>query len=315
MENQKQLLQENQKQLLQEKQKHLLHEVTMLEKTHAKRYQQLLAPDLLFNTGCGDAFEEDRLKQFYTKSLEELNELQASMCIEEHYEGEPSSTSRLFSEIFEARQSLLEGELQMNDDLYFEAQESQACALVVAEEEIQLNTQQMEKTLEFLRTQNEELKLNVERETCLIAQYKEINAVLEKKKQLCKSKGEDANQRAQDEMNKKISKAKGYYDKLQKLLTQFVSDYYPQPPRSIASHRANQKRSTLQSSESGPQLLSLLEILQLLMNKILKCPHDPYILVDETFYPHYLETLLRYGIAVAHPDDPHKIRLESYHEK
>uniref|UniRef100_A0A8C4NAJ0 Uncharacterized protein n=1 Tax=Eptatretus burgeri TaxID=7764 RepID=A0A8C4NAJ0_EPTBU len=205
-----------------EKQKQLLHEVTMLEKKLAKQYQQVLAPDLLVDIDCRDSFEEDRLLQFNAKSLEELTELQASMCRDEEHEGQPLSSSR----------------------------------------PIQMTTQQMEETLAFFRTQNEELKLKVDRETWLIDQYKEMQTVLEKKIQLCKPNGKDANQRAKDEMKQKIFKAKGYCDKLQKLLMQFLSDYYPQPTCSVASYSANQKNTVQSSSESGSQFLSLLEILK-----------------------------------------------------
>lgn len=60
----------------------------------------------------------------------------------------------------------------------------------------------------------------------------------------------------------------------------------------------------------APNLLII--CLQLLMNKSLKAPHDPYIDIDSTFWPPYIEMLLRYGIAVRHQENNFKIRLEPF---
>lgn len=51
---------------------------------------------------------------------------------------------------------------------------------------------------------------------------------------------------------------------------------------------------------------------QVLMNKVLNTPHDPYVTVDSTFWPPYVEMLLRYGIAVRHQESNFKIRLETF---
>lgn len=48
------------------------------------------------------------------------------------------------------------------------------------------------------------------------------------------------------------------------------------------------------------------------MNKTLNTPHDPYVAIDDTFWPPYVEMLLRYGIAVRHHENNFKIRLETF---
>lgn len=48
------------------------------------------------------------------------------------------------------------------------------------------------------------------------------------------------------------------------------------------------------------------------MNQALNTPHDPYITIDDTFWPPYVEMLLRYGIAVRHQENNFKIRLETF---
>ena len=52
--------------------------------------------------------------------------------------------------------------------------------------------------------------------------------------------------------------------------------------------------------------------LQLLMNQSLKEPHDPYVTIDNRFWPPYVEMLLRYDIAVRHQENNFKIRLETF---
>lgn len=48
------------------------------------------------------------------------------------------------------------------------------------------------------------------------------------------------------------------------------------------------------------------------MNKALNTPHDPYVAIDDTFWPPYVEMLLRYGIAVRHHENNFKLRLETF---
>ncbi|TNN71234.1 Centromere protein K [Liparis tanakae] len=66
------------------------------------------------------------------------------------------------------------------------------------------------------------------------------------------------------------------------------------------------------AQELDEDLISLNEILELLMNKVLTTPHDPYVTLDGTFWPPYVEMLLRYGIAVRHQENNFKIRLEPF---
>lgn len=56
----------------------------------------------------------------------------------------------------------------------------------------------------------------------------------------------------------------------------------------------------------------LIFLMQQLTNKTLETPHEPYVTVDDTFWPPYIEMLLRNGIAIRHPDDCNKIRLENF---
>ncbi|KAG7281974.1 hypothetical protein CRUP_003032 [Coryphaenoides rupestris] len=79
----------------------------------------------------------------------------------------------------------------------------------------------------------------------------------------------------------KIQKMKDYQDKLMETLGDVLEKHFPPPGQANASKR-------------------------------MKTPHDPYVTLDERFWPPYVEMLLRYSIAARHPENNKKIRLETF---
>ncbi|XP_076001723.1 centromere protein K [Genypterus blacodes] len=106
----------------------------------------------------------------------------------------------------------------------------------------------------------------------------------------------------------KIQKMKLYQESLMEALGDVLEKHIPHPQDDIGTNK--KKKTVAQQSDEG--LISLHEILELLMNKVLNAPHDPYVTIDSTFWPPYMELLLRYGIAVRHPENNFKIRLETF---
>lgn len=96
-----------------------------------------------------------------------------------------------------------------------------------------------------------------------------------------------------------------YHKQLMESLGEILEKYVP-PPQIV-----NQKKNSAQ--DVNVELISLNEILERLMNKVLTTPHDPYVDIDETFWPPYIEMLLRYGIALRHQENNFKIRLEPFY--
>ncbi|KAA8595187.1 hypothetical protein FQN60_012322 [Etheostoma spectabile] len=78
----------------------------------------------------------------------------------------------------------------------------------------------------------------------------------------------------------KIQKMKVYQESLMECLGDILEKHIPCPHQNEPS--TNKKK-------------------KLLMNKVLKTPHDPYVTIDNTFWPPYVEMLLRYGIANGRP--------------
>ncbi|XP_029365649.1 centromere protein K [Echeneis naucrates] len=106
----------------------------------------------------------------------------------------------------------------------------------------------------------------------------------------------------------KIQKMKVYLEKLMESLGDVLQTHVPLPQIETSTNK-KKKKIELGLHED---LISLNEILEVLMNKILNSPHDPYVTIDHTFWPPYIEMLLRYGIAVRHQENNFKIRLETF---
>uniref|UniRef100_A0A087XFL0 Centromere protein K n=3 Tax=Poecilia TaxID=8080 RepID=A0A087XFL0_POEFO len=110
------------------------------------------------------------------------------------------------------------------------------------------------------------------------------------------------------ETKAKIQKMKAYQEQLMESLGDILEKHVPLPQdESTASKK--KKNIPLKISED---LVSLSKILEVLMDKVMNTPHDPYVTIDHTFWPPYVEMLLRYGIAVRHQENNFKIRLETF---
>ncbi|XP_076585196.1 centromere protein K [Chaetodon auriga] len=108
----------------------------------------------------------------------------------------------------------------------------------------------------------------------------------------------------------KIHKMKVYGERLMEALGDILENHIPLPQDKSNTNNKKKKNVTQELDED---LISLNEILELLMNKVLNTPHDPYVTIDSTFWPPYIEMLLRYGIAVRHQENNFKIRLETFY--
>lgn len=182
--------------------------------------------------------------------------------------------------------------------------------LVVGAEELQKLNSQLELVLSCSQAKRDTL-----RET-----LKSEQKWLEEKKEVLKAGTEHVvKQRLENERlsehsvlqdtKKKIQKMKDYQNRLMETLADVLAEHFPLPTQET---NADKKKKNI-PQELNENLISLNEVLELLMNKTLETPHDPYVSIDETFWPPYTEMLLRHGIAQRHPEDCFKIRLETFY--
>ncbi|XP_066425196.1 centromere protein K isoform X3 [Molothrus aeneus] len=111
-----------------------------------------------------------------------------------------------------------------------------------------------------------------------------------------------------NELKNKVLKLKTYKEELLSALGEFLDEHFPPPEE---GENIKEKNSL---AEPVVELITLQEILEMLMNTLLTTPHEPYITINESFWPPYIELLLRYGMALRHPEDPNRMRLQAYHK-
>ncbi|KAM6328362.1 centromere protein K isoform 2-T2 [Alca torda] len=109
------------------------------------------------------------------------------------------------------------------------------------------------------------------------------------------------------ELQNQMLKLRMYREELLNALGKFLEEHFPLPEK---GRRAEKKNS---SEEPAVELITLNEILEILINKLMSTPHEPYVTINDSFWPPYIELLLRYGIALRHPEDPNRMRLEAFH--
>ncbi|XP_064261466.1 centromere protein K isoform X3 [Passer domesticus] len=130
-----------------------------------------------------------------------------------------------------------------------------------------------------------------------------LSTVRTKNKQL-----EEDLKRELNELKNKILKLKTFKKELLNALGEFLDEHFPLPER---SENIKKKRS---SAKPVVELITLQEILEMLINTLMATPHEPYITINESFWPPYIELLLRHGTALRHPEDPNRMRLQAFHK-
>uniref|UniRef100_A0A8C5YQI8 Centromere protein K n=1 Tax=Marmota marmota marmota TaxID=9994 RepID=A0A8C5YQI8_MARMA len=166
----------------------------------------------------------------------------------------------------------------------------------------------LEMVLSTIQSKNEKLKEDLEREQQWLDEQQQImeslNALYSELKNQFVTFSET---RIFSELKTKMLNIKAFKEKLLSTLGEFLEDHFPLPDGNIKKKKKN-------TQESTKQLITLHEILEILINRLFDVPHDPYVKISDSFWPPYIELLLRNGIALRHPEDPTRLRLEAFHQ-
>ncbi|NP_001296234.1 centromere protein K [Equus caballus] len=180
--------------------------------------------------------------------------------------------------------------------------------LTLGKEEFQKLRHDLELVLSTIQSKNEKLKEDLEREQQWLKEQQQLleslNVLHKELKQQVVTVSES---RIFNELKTKMHDIKEYKEKLLITLGEFLEDHFPLPDRNVKKKKKNVQESTA-------QLITLHEMLEILLNRLFDVPHDPYVKISDSFWPPYMELLLRNGIALRHPEDPTRIRLEAYHQ-
>ncbi|KAM8985216.1 centromere protein K isoform 1-T1 [Ara ararauna] len=185
--------------------------------------------------------------------------------------------------------------------------------LSLGKKELQKVKDDLESVLSAVQLKNKNLEEDLKREQQWYEEQKQLIDTLSRTQEETKNQVEQVsnksslNTRAFHEQKKKILQLKIYKKKLLTVLEEFLEEHFPPPEKSGSAEKKNSQE------EPVVQLKPLQDILEILIDKSVGTPHEPYVPIDDSFWPPYLELLLRHGIAQRHPENPDRMRLEAFH--
>ncbi|XP_077203361.1 centromere protein K isoform X2 [Paroedura picta] len=182
--------------------------------------------------------------------------------------------------------------------------------VALGKDQLRILEHDLEMVLSTVHAKNKKLKEDLLREQqWLVEQQQVIDCLDQREKEMSNQVEQFSEKRAFQELKSKMLNIKAYKEEILNALGEFLGKHFPLP-----EDDGIKKRKTRSSGEQDVQLITLHEILESLINKLINKPHDPYITISNSFWPPYIELLLRYGIALRHSEDPSRIRLENFHE-
>ncbi|NXN43446.1 CENPK protein, partial [Rhinoptilus africanus] len=180
--------------------------------------------------------------------------------------------------------------------------------LALGKEELQKVKNDLEMVLSTVQSKNKQLEEDLKREQQWHEEQEQILDALNGFEEEIKNQVQQLPKtRAFQELQNKMMKLRTYKEELLNALGKFLEEHFPLPEKGRSAEKKNS------SEEPAVELITLNEILESLINKLMSTPHEPYITIDDSFWPPYVELLLRYGIALRHPEDPNRMRLEAFH--
>ncbi|XP_063151669.1 centromere protein K [Candoia aspera] len=182
--------------------------------------------------------------------------------------------------------------------------------VALGREQLQKLDHELEMVLSTVNAKNKKLKEDFIREQKWLEEQQQlIDCLNQTEEEMSNQVVHFSEKRTFQELQSKMLQIKAYKEDVLNALGDFLEEHFPLPENSGI---AKKKRHS--SEEQDVQLISLHEILENLINKLVNTPHDPHITITAAFWSPYIELLLRYGIALRHSEDPNKIRLENFHQ-
>lgn len=181
----------------------------------------------------------------------------------------------------------------------------------LGKQELQNTDRQLEQILSCVRAKKKSLHEQLDRERKWLEEEREIETSLQHREEDGQMvyQGLLENSSLQ-RMSKDLQKLTVYKETLLTVLGSFLDTHYPHPDE---TETPGKRRLTRGNTGLTANFITFHEMLERLMTRTMSSPHDPYLQVDDSFWPPYLEALLRYGVAQRHPDDPRCVRLNDFH--
>ncbi|NXA89576.1 CENPK protein, partial [Melanocharis versteri] len=178
--------------------------------------------------------------------------------------------------------------------------------LELGKEELQKVKNDLEMLLSTVRSKNKQLEEDLIREQQWYEEQKQMLDALDKTQEDVNTQVEKLyTKRGLSELKNKVLKLKTYQKELLSALGEFLDEYFPLPEKGVNKNS---------SAEPAVELISFQDIVEMLLTKFMTTPHEPYVIISESFWPPYIELLLRCEMAVRHPEDPNRVRLQAFHK-
>uniref|UniRef100_A0A8C5M0F9 E3 ubiquitin-protein ligase TRIM23 n=1 Tax=Leptobrachium leishanense TaxID=445787 RepID=A0A8C5M0F9_9ANUR len=290
----------------QDQQDELLKEAEELAR-HMSKYQHDLPPSLPSNSENLENAKED-LVQDCEYVWEKMQECQSRLQLRGS-ETLPESESDIQLHILMMQVKALSAEYEQWQKRTPEIiSRNQDVLLAVGKEELEKTDRELEMLLSTVQAKNIELKKELEREEQWLEEQESVVKTLTTRLEKMKTQTNDLSDKSvSQDLASKVMKVRAYRKELLTSLGSFLEEHFPLPEK-----QSKKKRGV--SAEPAVEWLTVHEIFETLINKIMASPHNPYIVIDQRFWPPYIELLLRYGIALRHPEDNNKIRMEAFHQ-
>ncbi|XP_036610841.1 centromere protein K-like [Trichosurus vulpecula] len=180
--------------------------------------------------------------------------------------------------------------------------------VALGKEELQKLDHDLEMLLSTILSKNQKVLEDLRREQGWLDEQGELVASLSEKCEELKNQGMAVcEQRTLLELKTEMTKIRRHREKLLTSLGQILDKLFP-----LLEENGSRKRK--RECQPNTWLMTMHEILEILINSLLHSPHDPYVKINDSFWPPYIELLLRSGIALRHQDDPSRIQLEAFRQ-
>nr|XP_048707863.1 centromere protein K isoform X1 [Caretta caretta] len=290
-----------------DKQDELLKEAEKLAK-HMLSYQHDLAPTITSNIVCSTDAKEELLDEC-EEIWRQMEECQSKLMLL-GIETLPESDAQL--SLLMMRVKALTAEYNQWQKRSPEIISTNPDVLVaLGKEELQKVDHDLEMVLSTVQSKNKKLKEDMKREQQWLDEQQQLVDALDVTHEEMKNQVvQFSEKRALQELKSKMLKIRAYKEELLSALGEFLEEHFPLPEEDESA----KKKKKSPAEEPTVQLVTLHEILERLINRLMSTPHEPYLTISDSFWPPYVELLLRYGIALRHAEDPSRIRLEAFHQ-
>ncbi|XP_055646667.1 centromere protein K [Falco peregrinus] len=176
----------------------------------------------------------------------------------------------------------------------------------LGQKELQAVKDNLEMVLAAAESKNKQLEEDLKREQQWHEEQNQLVDFLTKMEEETKAQAELPQKSSDiDELQNEILKVTTFKNKLLIALREFLEEHFPLPKEGVSAKKNSEKPAA--------ELITLHKILEILIEQLMHRPHEPYVTINDSFWPPYVELLLRYGIALRHPEDPNRMRLEAFH--